>query len=141
MKLNQTKKLTLSVVLMSLISMTTTVVQAHNADNQGNKSNSGENSAAVAALKQKIEKRGRVLLKHVEAVYPQAAQAQKLVGSVTMKFTVNKNGSIGNIEVVDSFPGRIFDNAAIAALAQWKYQPVNQPITDLLTRFDFKPAE
>lgn len=96
-------------------------------------------TAQVKTLKQKIQNRGRVLLRHVEPVYPQSAQAKNLAGSVTLRFTVKKDGSIGQIEVVESYPEKVFDTAAISALMQWRYQAVGQPIRGLFTRFDFKP--
>jgi TonB family protein len=97
-------------------------------------------SAEVTRLKRKTQADGRVLKKHVEPIYPRLAQIKQLVGSVTMRFTVNEDGSIGDIEITKSTPEQVFDDAAVTALSQWQYEPVKQRITGLLTRFDFRPS-
>lgn len=97
-----------------------------------------KDSKQVTALKKRIAGRGRVLLHHVEPIYPASAKNENITGSVTMSFTVDLNGSVVDIKVEESTPMGIFDSAAKMALSQWKYAAVNKPIKTVLTRFDFK---
>lgn len=95
--------------------------------------------AQVKALKAKIQTRDRTLITHVEPVYPKQAFSEKLTGSVTMSFTLNLDGSIGDIVVLESTPKGVFENASITALSQWKYAAVSNPIENVKTKFDFAP--
>lgn len=54
--------------------------------------------------------------------YPRRARQAKLEGYVTMEFTIRPDGSVSDIEVVDSEPGRIFDEAAVHALSRWRFE-------------------
>jgi TonB family protein len=56
--------------------------------------------------------------------YPQRALEQLVSGWVEMQFTVTPDGSVQNVEVMDSEPGNTFDRSAAAALRRWRYQPV-----------------
>lgn len=93
----------------------------------------------VEALKARIQSRDRTLLTHVEPVYPKQAFADKLNGSVIMSFTINLDGSISAIVVLESTPAGVFDSASVAALKQWQYAPVKEAITMVKTQFDFAP--
>jgi len=93
----------------------------------------------VNALKAKIQTRDRALVTHVEPIYPKEAFSNKVTGSVIMSFTVNLDGSIGDIVVLESTPKGVFEKASITALSQWKYATVAKPIQNLKTKFDFAP--
>ena len=95
--------------------------------------------AQVEALKAKIQTRARTLVTHVEPIYPKEAFSNKLIGSVTMSFTVNLDGSIGDIVVLESMPKGVFEKASITALSQWNYATVAKPIQNVKTKFDFAP--
>jgi protein TonB len=56
--------------------------------------------------------------------YPQLALSQLVSGWVDLEFTVNKDGSVKDVIVVDSEPGRTFDAAATKALLRYRYAPV-----------------
>ncbi|HEY0748702.1 MAG TPA: TonB family protein [Steroidobacteraceae bacterium] len=63
------------------------------------------------------------LLKSVQPVYPFKAQG-KLEGWVDVEFTVSENGKVQDVAVrAASTPGT-FDEAAVKAVSQWRYQPV-----------------
>jgi len=64
------------------------------------------------------------LLKSVTPVYPSKAEWDKTTGWVDLYFTVTSTGTVDDIEVRDASPPGTFDAAAVAALAQWRYQPV-----------------
>ena len=64
------------------------------------------------------------LLKSVKPSYPKGAEARKSEGWVELDFTVAQSGAVKDIVVhAASTPG-VFDDAAISALAKWRYQPV-----------------
>jgi protein TonB len=60
----------------------------------------------------------------VTPAYPKSAEAKKTQGWVELDFTVAQSGAVKDIVVhAASTPG-VFDDAAISALAKWRYQPV-----------------
>lgn len=63
-------------------------------------------------------------VKFVEPSYPAAAMAQKVSGWVDLEFTVQTNGSVGSVQILGAQPGGMFDDAARAAVAKWKFAPV-----------------
>ena len=40
-----------------------------------------------------------------------------------MRFSVTSIGTVRDAQVVDSEPGTIFDEAALKAIARWRYKP------------------
>jgi TonB family protein len=64
------------------------------------------------------------LLTSVRAVYPSKAQKSAIEGSVEMEFTIAESGAVRDITVRAADPPGVFEQAAIGALAQWRYQPV-----------------
>ena len=62
-------------------------------------------------------------LVRIEPQYPRKAAMQSIEGWVLLKFDISPAGTVGNIEILGSKPGRIFDRAAIRALRKWKYRP------------------
>jgi TonB family protein len=64
------------------------------------------------------------LLKSVQPVYPMKAEGKKLEGWVEVEFTVSESGKVQDIAVrAASIPG-VFDDAAVKAVSQWRYQPI-----------------
>jgi TonB family protein len=57
-------------------------------------------------------------------VYPPDAQARRLSGSVELEFTVTPDGKVTDIQVQSAEPPGVFEQAAIDALSQSSYQPV-----------------
>ena len=70
-----------------------------------------------------------VLLERVEPKFPtQAIREGISSGSVTVKFTVDTDGSVLNPVVIDAKPRRgIFDDAALRAVRNWKFKPLPAP--------------
>jgi TonB family protein len=56
--------------------------------------------------------------------YPPSALAQKLAGSVTLQFTVDKRGEPRDIHVLEATTPGVFDQAAMNAVRHWRYQPM-----------------
>ena len=91
----------------------------------------------VEQLKSKIETTGRKLVTHVEPIWPKQAIEQNIEGSVTMSFSIDTDGTVYNIKVLDSTPNGVFDKASMKALSQWKYAQLDKPLSEIKTRFDF----
>lgn len=79
----------------------------------------------------------------IEPKYPVEAARDGKEGWVRLSFTIMEDGSVGDIEVIDAEPKRIFDREAKRALGKWKYRakvedgkPVRQP--GLTVQLDFK---
>lgn len=62
----------------------------------------------------------------VDPVYPAAAQKRGIEGWVELAFTVMPNGSVDAVEVRNASPADVFDDAAIRAVRQWRFEPVMQ---------------
>ena len=58
------------------------------------------------------------------ARYPRRAMEKNISGWVDVLFTVSPDGTPVDIEVADSQPEETFDNAAIAAVEKWRFEPV-----------------
>ncbi|MBL0475574.1 energy transducer TonB [Aeromonas veronii] len=62
-------------------------------------------------------------LQRIEPVYPYRAQQSGIEGFVTLRFSVNAEGGVQDVEVVEAKPNRQFERAAIQAINKWRYQP------------------
>jgi protein TonB len=56
--------------------------------------------------------------------YPEAARARGSQGFVDIIFTVETDGSVGDVTVASAEPAGIFEQAALASVRKWRYQPV-----------------
>jgi TonB family protein len=66
------------------------------------------------------------LVKSVKPIYPAKANLKKIQGWVELDFTVAESGAVTGIAVhAASAPG-VFEDAAISALLQWRYKPVQR---------------
>ncbi len=106
-------------------------------DFHGQRQLTKKDGVQVIALKEKIQTRGRQLLTHVEPIWPQKATDEKIEGSVTMSFSINTDGSVTNVEIIESSPKGMFEEASVNALLQWKYGKLDNPLSDIKTKFDF----
>ena len=57
-------------------------------------------------------------------------------GFVIVNFDIQRDGSLKNIEIVKSFPPKIFDRATRRAMKRWKYEPTDKVLTQSV-RIDF----
>ncbi len=59
----------------------------------------------------------------VQPIYPLRAAMREEEGYVLVEFTVRENGTVANPIVVDSEPAALFDEAALNAIARFKFKP------------------
>lgn len=62
--------------------------------------------------------------KTVQPVYPESARKRGIEGWVELAFTVQPNGSVDEVEVRNASPADVFDEAAVRAIRQWRFEPV-----------------
>ena len=62
------------------------------------------------------------LIQDVGAAYPEAAKAQGIEGWVRLSYDISVEGRVENLRVLESSPPGVFDAAAMAAVAQWRYR-------------------
>lgn len=62
-------------------------------------------------------------LVQVEPKYPSQALSRKIEGYVVVRLNVNKEGSVSDVEVVDSDPKGVFEREAIRAAWRYKFKP------------------
>jgi len=64
-----------------------------------------------------------VPLVRINPEYPQRALSRGIEGWVTIQFTITETGSVAEPTVVDSSPKGMFEEAALKAIAKWRYNP------------------
>ena len=62
-------------------------------------------------------------LVRVNPDYPQRALQRELEGWVQVQFTITAAGTVKDAVVVDAEPKETFDDAALKAIARWRYNP------------------
>jgi protein TonB len=82
-------------------------------------------------------------LVQIPPIYPTRAEMMHLGGMVLVEFTINGLGRVENPKVIKSQPPKVFDQAAIQAILNWRFKPKlvdGQPVSRLARqRFDFTP--
>jgi TonB family protein len=83
-----------------------------------------------------------VVLSHVDAVYPPSALAERKHGDVVLAVTVDADGHVSMVEVLES-GGAALDEAAIIAVRQWTFRPAmrgDKPVASRIkVPFHFAP--
>ncbi|MGD8977693.1 MAG: energy transducer TonB, partial [Gammaproteobacteria bacterium] len=69
------------------------------------------------------ESRNFVVIRRVEPEYPDEALDRRKEGIVSLVFLIGRDGSVSNVEVVDSVKGTYFQKPALAAIRQWRFEP------------------
>jgi protein TonB len=59
----------------------------------------------------------------VNPQYPRSAAMRGTEGFVQLNVDIQKDGSVSNVRIVNSNPGRVFDRAAVSAASKYKYRP------------------
>lgn len=61
--------------------------------------------------------------------YPETLLGTRVQGAVTLSFDVGASGVPSNVKIVKSTPAGVFDTAAVVALQQWYFEPVDGSTT------------
>jgi TonB family protein len=80
--------------------------------------------AQQASLSKVVDASELTLLTSVQPAYPSRALKSAIEGSVELEFTIAESGAVRDITVRAADPPGMFEQAAIGALSQWRYQPV-----------------
>ena len=62
------------------------------------------------------------LVEDAGPLYPEAARAEGIEGWVKLEYDISIDGRVENLSVLESSPPGVFDAAAMAAVAQWRYR-------------------
>ena len=62
--------------------------------------------------------------RYVAPDYPRAAQRRNITGAVELQFTVTTDGRVRGLTILNSEPAETFDEAALDAVTQWRFEPV-----------------
>ena len=62
-------------------------------------------------------------ISRVKPVYPFGAQEQGIEGVVQVKLLVHKDGSVGNVVIMDARPKGIFEDSVRRAVPRWRFSP------------------
>ncbi|HEX2790188.1 MAG TPA: energy transducer TonB [Steroidobacteraceae bacterium] len=82
---------------------------------------------AQAVATPEVVPEARLQRKHfVQPVYPPDALAKGVSGAVELEFTVTPDGKVTDIRIQTAEPHGVFEQAAISALSQSRYQPVQR---------------
>jgi TonB family protein len=60
----------------------------------------------------------------VNPTYPESARKRGVEGWVELAFTVTPKGTVEDVEVRNSSPADVFDDAAVRAVRGWRFEPV-----------------
>ncbi len=60
---------------------------------------------------------------YVVPEYPRTAQRRNLTGWVDLTFIVTPQGRVEDVGILDAEPGNVFEEAAIQAIRQWRFEP------------------
>ena len=67
--------------------------------------------------------RPALFLSGAEPLYPSAARQAGIQGHVVIRYDLTAEGAVVNAEVLAAEPPGVFEEAALAAIAQWRFRP------------------
>ena len=60
----------------------------------------------------------------VSPEYPDSARKKKIEGWVEVAFTVTPSGTVEDVQIRNASPADVFEEAAVRAIKQWRFEPV-----------------
>ncbi|GAA6206031.1 TonB family protein [Thalassotalea sp. SU-HH00458] len=126
-----TKASKLSLALASVLSITLLSGLSY-AGNIGDGNNTQKHRTPPAVKKEAMP------TYRVEPKYPLKAVEEEIEGAVVLKFDINGEGEVKNVEVMDGVPAYVFDRVAMTALKQWKYEATGEYHKNQLVQLDFR---
>ena len=101
---------------------------------------SGTPAAPRATVPVRIKVGGNVqaakLIRQPRPVYPPELQAAGIEGTVMLQAIVGKDGSVLSLKVIKSAGNQALDDAAVASVRQWQYEPTllnGEPVETMTT--------
>lgn len=67
-----------------------------------------------------------VVLQAVSPTYPKSLRRRGVEGSVVCRITVESDGTVSSVEVVESSGYSAFDEAAVSAMYSWQFKPAKR---------------
>lgn len=64
-----------------------------------------------------------MVTKRLKPVYPFRAKRMGITGEVDIRFLVDSNGSVSNIQIINSTPPDVFNESVRRAVSRWRFQP------------------
>ncbi|OTA15151.1 transporter [Xenorhabdus vietnamensis] len=80
--------------------------------------------------------RGPKALNRPNPSYPSRAQQLGTEGTVKVKFDIDENGRVKNIEIISATPRNVFDREVKNAMRKWRYEKT--PATGYVATIEFK---
>ncbi|CAI2490617.1 TonB family protein [Serratia liquefaciens] len=77
------------------------------------------------------------LLSQVNPLYPVYAVDHTIEGYVKIQFDVGADGKVSELRILDAKPRGLFEDKAIIAMAQWRYEK-NKPYKNMDVTIRFK---
>ena len=71
------------------------------------------------------------VVKRVPVVYPVEARKKGIIGQVLVRFHLDEKGTVSHLHIKNAEPPDIFNQNALVALMQWRFQPAihnNRPV-------------
>ncbi len=62
-------------------------------------------------------------LSQAPPIYPWQAKRRDIEGRVKIRFIVDEEGRVGHIEILESHPREIFDDAVVRCVSGWRFKP------------------
>ncbi|WP_445493407.1 TonB system transport protein TonB [Photorhabdus sp. SF281] len=69
-------------------------------------------------------------------IYPSRASALGIEGNVKVKYDIDEDGRVKNIEVISANPPNVFDREVKKAMRKWRYEKI--PAVGYITTVEFK---
>ncbi|PHM64076.1 transporter [Xenorhabdus stockiae] len=79
---------------------------------------------------------GPKALSRIDPVYSDRARQLGIEGSVQVKYDIDENGRVKNIEILSAEPKNLFDREVRNAMRKWRYE--KKPATGYVTTIEFK---
>ena len=88
------------------------------------------------------------IINRIDPVYPRRAQRLDIQGWVEVQYEVDSEGQVVNARVIQAEPGKIFNQAGLDAIKQWRFTPARstasgEPVVSetQTTRFNFSLSD
>ncbi len=78
---------------------------------------------AAAQMSQVYDSRYFITTHRVEPDYPLKALDRRKEGMVALAFIIEADGTVGDVEVIDTVAGTYFQRPSLTAIRQWTFQP------------------